>query len=173
MALVIERPEADRAKQAVSRRALRSDHELLQSTCALVLAGGRGVRLRQMTDVRAKPAVPFGGTLRIVDFTLSNCLNSGIRQVKVLTQYKAQSLIRHVAGAWSFLDAGRGEAIEVVPAQQQNGACWYRGTADAVHQNVELLRESDPEYVLCLPGTMSTRWTTGASSRSTRGAMPT
>ena len=152
MALVVERPEVDGAKQAESRRPLRSTPELLQSTCALVLAGGRGARLQQMTDVRAKPAVSFGGMLRIIDFTLSNCINSGIRQVKVLTQYKAQSLIRHIAGAWSFLDAGRGEAIEVVPAQQQNGACWYRGTADAVHQNAELLRECDPEYVLVLAG---------------------
>jgi glucose-1-phosphate adenylyltransferase len=124
----------------------------LPSTCAVVLAGGRGTRLQRMTDARAKPAMPFGGTLRLIDFTLSNCINSGLRCVKVLTQYKTQSLIRHVAQAWSFLDVERGESVEVVPAQQQCGACWYRGTADAVHQNAEMLREGDPAAVLVLAG---------------------
>ncbi len=122
------------------------------AVCAVVLAGGRGTRLAQMGDARAKPAVPFGGTLRIIDFTLSNCVNSGLRRVAVLTQYKAQSLIRHLARAWSFLDAGRGESVEVVPAQQQHGACWYRGTADAVYQNAELLSEPAPAHVLVLAG---------------------
>jgi glucose-1-phosphate adenylyltransferase len=146
----------ERAGTAVARPIASSSPEawdrLLQSTCTVVLAGGRGTRLQQMTDLRAKPAVPFGGALKIIDFTLSNCINSGLRQVKVLTQYKAQSLIRHVARAWSLLDAGRGEAVEVVPAQQQRGASWYRGTADAVHQNAEMLREGNPTYVLVLAG---------------------
>jgi glucose-1-phosphate adenylyltransferase len=125
---------------------------LTQRTYAMVLAGGRGSRLRQLTDGRAKPAVPFAGKLRIIDFALSNCVNSGIRRVCVLTQYKAQSLIRHIERGWGFLDAGLREYVDVVPAQQQVGEDWYRGTADAVYQNLALLREADPEHVLVLAG---------------------
>ena len=125
---------------------------LTQRTCAMVLAGGRGSRLNQLTDGRAKPAVPFAGKLRIVDFALSNCVNSGIRRVCVLTQYKAQSLIRHIERGWGFLDAGLREYVDVVPAQQQVGEGWYRGTADAVYQNLNLLREAEPEQVLILAG---------------------
>jgi glucose-1-phosphate adenylyltransferase len=125
---------------------------LTQRTYAMVLAGGRGSRLRQLTDGRAKPAVPFAGKLRIIDFALSNCVNSGIRRVCVLTQYKAQSLIRHIERGWGFLDAGLREYVDVVPAQQQVGDNWYRGTADAVFQNLNLLREAEPEHVLILAG---------------------
>src|ERR1017187_7077282 len=109
---------------------------LTRSTYAMVLAGGRGSRLLQLTDWRAKPAVPFGGKFRIIDFTLSNCVNSGIRRIGVATQYKAQSLIRHVQRGWSFLDGRFDEQIDLLPAQQQMGNNWYQGTADAVFQNL-------------------------------------
>jgi glucose-1-phosphate adenylyltransferase len=143
--LVQDRPRSAERRDEVSSRTLRS-------TYALVLAGGRGTRLKQLTDGRAKPAVPFAGNLRIIDFTLSNCINSGIRRVSVLTQYKAQSLIHHVTRAWGFLDPHRGEFVDVVPAQQRTGQGWYSGTADAVYQNLDLLRAADPEYVLVLAG---------------------
>ena len=119
---------------------------------AVVLAGGRGSRLKQLTDWRAKPAVPFGGKLRIIDFPLSNCINSGIRRIGVVTQYKAQSLIRHIQRGWGFLEANLGEFIEVLPAQQRVKESWYSGTADSVFQNVDLLRSAAPEYVLILGG---------------------
>ena len=96
-----------------------------------MLAGGRGSRLQQLTDGRAKPAVPFAGQLKIIDFTLSNCVNSGIRRIGVLTQYKAQSLIRHIERGWGFLSHSLGEFIDIAPAQQQHGEGWYSGTADA------------------------------------------
>jgi len=121
------------------------------SACALVLAGGRGSRLHALTDRRAKPAVPFGAGYRIIDFALSNCLHSGLRHVAVLTQYKAQSLIRHLAQGW-VAAWGAGGALDVVPAQQQRGAGWYSGTADAVWQNLDLLRESRAAQVLVLGG---------------------
>ena len=123
-----------------------------RSTVALVLAGGRGERLRQLTDWRAKPAVPFGGKFRIIDFTLSNCVNSGIRRIAICTQYRAQSLIRHVQRGWSFLDGRFNEFVELLPAQQRETAEWYRGTADAVYQNLDILRQHDPERVLVLAG---------------------
>lgn len=125
---------------------------LAQQTFAVVLAGGRGSRLKQLTDFRAKPAVPFAGKLKIIDFALSNCINSGIRRVAVLTQYRAQSLIRHIERGWGFLEISLGEFIDVVPAQQQQGETWYRGTADAVFQNLDLLRESRARLVLVLAG---------------------
>ncbi len=125
---------------------------LAASTHAVVLAGGRGTRLQQLTAWRAKPAVPFGGHLRIIDFVLSNCINSGVRRVSVLTQYKSQSLIRHIARAWSFPDSGVGPFVEAVPAQQQVGDGWYSGTADAVFQNLDLMREGRPAHVLVLAG---------------------
>ena len=127
-------------------------HHLTASTFAVVLAGGRGSRLKQLTDWRAKPAMPFAGKLKIIDFALSNCINSGVRRVAVLTQYKAQSLIRHVTRGWGFLDASLGEFVDVVPAQQRVDTGWYSGTADAVFQNLDMLREADPEYVLVLAG---------------------
>ncbi len=125
---------------------------LAHRTYGLVLAGGRGTRLQQLTDERSKPAVPFGGKLKIIDFPLSNCVNSGIRRVGVLTQYKAQSLIRHIERSWAFLERSLNEYIDVVPAQQQINAGWYSGTADAVYQNLGLIDEADPSYVLILAG---------------------
>lgn len=121
------------------------------SACALILAGGRGSRLHALTDQRAKPAVPFGAGYRIIDFALSNCLHSGVRHVAVLTQYKAQSLIRHLAQSWVSA-WGAGGALDVVPAQQQRGAGWYAGTADAVWQNLDLVTESRAAQVLVLGG---------------------
>jgi glucose-1-phosphate adenylyltransferase len=126
--------------------------QLVRHTVAYVLAGGRGTRLGELTDWRSKPAVPFGGKFRIIDFTLSNCVNSGIRRVVIATQYKAQSLIRHIQRGWSFLDGRFNEFIELVPAQQRVTADWYKGTADAVFQNLDLLRRQEPEYVLVLAG---------------------
>jgi glucose-1-phosphate adenylyltransferase len=125
---------------------------LVRHTVGYVLAGGRGTRLGELTDWRSKPAVPFGGKFRIIDFTLSNCVNSGIRRVVIATQYKAQSLIRHIQRGWSFLDGRFNEFIELVPAQQRVTADWYKGTADAVFQNLDLLRRQEPEYVLVLAG---------------------
>ncbi|HEY8053133.1 MAG: glucose-1-phosphate adenylyltransferase [Steroidobacterales bacterium] len=119
---------------------------------AIIMAGGRGERLRDLTAHRCKPATPFGGKFRIIDFVLSNCVNSGIRQISILTQYKAQSLIQHVQHGWSYLRGEFGEFIEVVPAQQQLGPSWYRGTADAVHQNIELIVAHRPKHVLVLAG---------------------
>ena len=125
---------------------------LAKETLAVVLAGGRGARLGPLTDWRAKPAVPFGGKFRIIDFTLSNCLNSGIRRVGIATQYKAQSLIHHVQRGWSFLDGRFNEFIELLPAQQRITADWYKGTADAVFQNLDILRRHDARIVLVLAG---------------------
>jgi glucose-1-phosphate adenylyltransferase len=127
-------------------------NDLTQRSVAFVLAGGRGTRLRQLTDKRAKPAVPFAGKLKIIDFALSNCVNSGIRRIAVLTQYKAQSLIRHVERGWGFLAGDLGEYVDVAPAQQRLGETWYSGTADAVLQNLNLLHEADADYVLVLAG---------------------
>lgn len=125
----------------------------LRKTLALVLAGGRGSRLKNLTDWNAKPAVPFAGKFRIIDFTLSNCINSGIRRIGVLTQYKAHSLIQHVQRGWGFMRGEFGEFIEVLPAQQRTtDENWYRGTADAIYQNLDIVRAHDPEYVLVLAG---------------------
>jgi glucose-1-phosphate adenylyltransferase len=131
---------------------LSSTTRATQATYAMVLAGGRGSRLGQLTDNRAKPAVPFGGKFRIIDFALSNCVNSGIRRIGVATQYKAQSLIQHLKSGWSFLDGRFGEFVDVLPAQQRLEDHWYRGTADAVYQNLDLLRRTGPELVLILAG---------------------
>lgn len=120
---------------------------------ALVLAGGRGSRLRELTDHRAKPAVFFGGKFRIIDFALSNCINSGFRRISVLTQYKSHSLLRHLQSGWSFLRAEVNEFIDLLPAQQRiDDVSWYKGTADAVRQNLDVLRHHRPEYVLILAG---------------------
>ncbi len=127
--------------------------ELTRKTLALVLAGGEGARLKDLTLWRAKPAVPFGGKYRIVDFALSNCVNSGIRRVGVLTQYKSHSLIRHLQRAWGFMRAEIGEFVEILPAQQRTVKKeWYQGTADALFQNIDILQRHDPEYVLVLGG---------------------
>ena len=126
--------------------------EIVRNTFGIVLAGGRGSRLMQLTDWRSKPAVPFGGKFRIVDFTLSNCVNSGIRRIGVATQYKAQSLIQHLQRGWSFLDGRFHEFVDILPAQQQISEHWYRGTADAVFQNLDLIRRNRPKHVLVLSG---------------------
>jgi glucose-1-phosphate adenylyltransferase len=125
---------------------------LTGGTLAVIMAGGRGERLHDLTAHRCKPATPFGGKFRIIDFVLSNCVNSGIRQISILTQYKAQSLNQHVQHGWSYLRGEFGEFIEVVPAQQQLGPTWYRGTADAVYQNLELIVSHHPKHVLVLAG---------------------
>jgi glucose-1-phosphate adenylyltransferase len=126
--------------------------QLTLRTYAIVLAGGRGTRLHQLTDWRAKPAVPFAGKLKIIDFPLSNCVNSGIRRIGVLTQYKSQSLIRHIERGWGFLAGALGEFVDVVPAQQQLGERWYSGTANAVWQNLGMIQRERPDYVLVLGG---------------------
>lgn len=125
---------------------------LTRNTLAIILAGGRGSRLKHLTTWRAKPAVPFGGKFRIIDFTLSNCVNSGIRQMAVLTQYKAHSLLRHIQNGWGFMRGQFGEFIELLPAQQRIESSWYLGTADAVYQNLDIIRSHSPEYVLILAG---------------------
>ncbi len=127
-------------------------HSLTRTTYALVLAGGRGSRLRQLTDHRAKPALHFAGSMRIIDFALGNCVNSGLRRIGVLTQYKAQTLIRHIERSWGFLEASLGEFVDIVPAQQQTGERWYSGTANAVFQNLDLVREAKPAHVIVLAG---------------------
>ncbi|MCA9214133.1 MAG: glucose-1-phosphate adenylyltransferase [Planctomycetales bacterium] len=121
-------------------------------TIALVLAGGAGSRLHPLTKDRAKPAVPFGGKYRIIDFALSNCLHSGIRKILVLTQYKSHSLQMHLRDGWSIFNPGIGEYITVVPPQQRTGTSWYQGTADAVAQNLYLLDRSDADFVVILSG---------------------
>ena len=126
--------------------------ELTRNSFGIVLAGGRGSRLMQLTDWRSKPAVPFGGKFRIIDFTLSNCVNSGIRKIGVATQYKAQSLIQHLQRGWSFLDGRFHEFVDILPAQPQVSEHWYQGTADAVFQNLDVIRRSRPKHVLVLSG---------------------
>src|SRR5271169_1935302 len=125
---------------------------MTKNTYAMVLAGGRGSRLFNLTDWRAKPAVPFGGKFRIIDFVLSNCVNSGIRRIGVATQYKSHSLIQHIQRGWSFLNGKFGEFIDVLPAQQWVEESWYMGTADAVFQNLDILNGSKPDFVLVLAG---------------------
>jgi len=134
------------------RKSGRFVSRLTRSTMAMIMAGGRGSRLEDLTESRAKPATPFGGKFRIIDFPLSNCVNSGIRQVYVLTQYKAHSLIQHIQRGWGYLRGEFGEFIQIVPAQQQMGSHWYLGTADSIYQNLNLIREAAPEHVLILAG---------------------
>ena len=140
-----ERISADARDSAIGAR-------LGRRTVALILAGGRGSRLGPLTAWRAKPAVPFAGKFRIIDFSLSNCVNSGIRRIGICTQYKAQSLIRHLQRGWSFLDGRFDEFIELLPPQQRITADWYKGTADAVYQNLDLIRRNPPDHVLVLAG---------------------
>ncbi|MDC9521943.1 glucose-1-phosphate adenylyltransferase [Pseudoalteromonas sp. Angola-31] len=125
---------------------------LTRDTYALILAGGRGSRLHELTDWRAKPAVYFGGKHRIIDFPLSNCINSGVRRVGIATQYKSHSLIRHVNRAWGHFKKELGESVEILPASQRNGDEWYCGTADAVFQNMDIIRHELPKYVMILSG---------------------
>ncbi len=151
MAVVEERvrPRHDTASRSSTSR---YSGYAAKNTVAMVLAGGRGARLKQLTDWRAKPSVAFGGKFRIVDFTLSNCLNSGIRRIDICTQYKAHSLIRHIQRGWNFLDTRFDEFVEVLPAQQRTNGGWYQGTADAVYQNLDILRRQNPKLVLVLAG---------------------
>ena len=144
--------DATRARDAEYGAGTRFVSHLTRDTYAIVLAGGHGSRLENLTDWRAKPAVPFGGKFRIIDFTLSNCVNSGVRRIGVATQYKAHSLIRHLQRGWSFLDGRIREAVDILPAQQQIAGAWYRGTADAVFQNLDILRTDGCKYVLVLSG---------------------
>ena len=126
---------------------------LTGNTIALVLAGGRGSRLKMLTDWRAKPSVPFGGKFRIIDFALSNCLNSGINQISVLTQYKSHALIRHIQRGWDTFREDMGEFVEIIPAQQWlTEQAWFAGTADAVYQSLDIVASHQPEYVLILAG---------------------
>ena len=126
---------------------------LARRTLALVLAGGRGSRLKDLTDRRAKPAVHFGGKFRIIDFALSNCMNSGMRRIGVITQYKSHSLLRHLQRGWSFLRNEMGEFVDLLPAQQRvDEESWYRGTADAVSQNQDIIDSYDADYVIMLAG---------------------
>jgi glucose-1-phosphate adenylyltransferase len=125
---------------------------LTRNTLALVLAGGRGSRLYELTSWRAKPALYFGGKYRIIDFPMSNCVNSGVRKIGVLTQYKAHSLIRHLMRGWSHFRRELGEYVEVLPASQRYSDDWYQGTADAVYQNLDIIRTLQPELVLILSG---------------------
>jgi glucose-1-phosphate adenylyltransferase len=128
------------------------DSSMTKNTYAVILAGGRGSRLYNLTDWRAKPAVPFGGKFRIIDFVLSNCVNSGIRRIGVATQYKSHSLIQHIQRGWSFLNGKFSEFIDVLPAQQWIQEEWYKGTADAVFQNLDILRQTKPDFVLIVAG---------------------
>jgi glucose-1-phosphate adenylyltransferase len=127
---------------------------LTRRSLALVLAGGRGSRLKDLTDRRAKPAVHFGGKFRIIDFALSNCMNAGIRRIGVITQYKSHSLLRHLQRGWSFLRNEMGEFVDLLPAQQRvNEESWYQGTADAIYQNLDIIRNSTPpDYIVVLAG---------------------
>ena len=129
------------------------ERRLPKQAMALVLAGGRGSRLKQLTDVRCKPAVYFGGHFRIIDFVLSNCMNSGLRKMAVLTQYKSHSLLRHLQRGWNFLKSEMGEFVDLIPAQQRvDENAWYRGTADAVYQSLDIIKSNKPEYVVILAG---------------------
>lgn len=130
-----------------------STNQLARETMAFVLAGGRGSRLKELTDIRAKPAVYFGGKTRIIDFALSNAVNSGIRRIGVATQYKAHSLIRHLQRGWSFFRAERNESLDILPASQRvDERHWYLGTADAVTQNIDIIEGYAPKYILILAG---------------------
>jgi glucose-1-phosphate adenylyltransferase len=125
---------------------------LTRDTYALILAGGRGSRLHELTNWRAKPALYFGGKFRIIDFPLSNCINSGIRRVGVVTQYKSHSLIRHLVRGWGHFKKELGESVEILPASQRFSESWYEGTADAVFQNIDIIRDELPKYVMILSG---------------------
>jgi glucose-1-phosphate adenylyltransferase len=125
---------------------------LTRDTYALILAGGRGSRLYELTNWRAKPALYFGGKFRIIDFPLSNCVNSGIRRIGVVTQYKSHSLIRHLVRGWGHFKKELGESVEILPASQRFSDNWYEGTADAVFQNIDIIRDEVPKYVMVLSG---------------------
>lgn len=123
-----------------------------ENTLAIILAGGSGSRLKSLTQWHSKPAIPFGGKFRTIDFPLSNCINSNIRKISILTQYKSHSLNAHIQKGWSFLRPELGEFIDCIPAQQRIKDSWYQGTADAVYQNLDIIREQKPNYVVVLAG---------------------
>jgi glucose-1-phosphate adenylyltransferase len=154
-----DRAAPARSKESVARRSGESQirtrryvSRITRNTLAVIMAGGRGERLKHLTDFRCKPATPFGGKFRIIDFVLSNCVNSGIRRISVMTQYKAHSLIQHIQRGWGYLRGEFGEFVEVIPAQQQLGDFWYRGTADSLYQNMQIIRLHNPKLVLVLAG---------------------
>lgn len=130
----------------------RNVSRLTRATLALILAGGKGSRLYDLTQWRAKPSLYFGGKFRIIDFALSNCINSGVRRIGVLTQYKAHSLIRHLVNGWAKFQNDNNEFVEILPASQRVGGEWYRGTADAIYQNLDIIRTHQPRLVLILAG---------------------
>ena len=124
----------------------------MRNVLTFIMAGGKGERLYPLTKDRTKPAVPFGGIYRIIDFTLSNCINSGLRKIHVLTQYKSYSLTRHISRGWNVLNSELGEYIDAIPAQQRVDDQWYKGTADSIYQNIYAIEDEKPEYVLILAG---------------------
>ena len=140
---------------------------------AFILAGGRGSRLLELTDRRAKPAVYFGGKSRIIDFALSNALNSGIRRIGVATQYKAHSLIGHLTRGWNFFRTGSNESFDIMPATQRvSENQWYAGTADAVYQNIDIIGDREQNIWSCSLATISTKWTTSSCCSSTLTPAP-
>ena len=151
-------PDDDHLNAALQPHGSDSVHQqryvsrLTRKTMAVVLAGGRGSRLHELTRWRAKPAVHFGGKFHIIDFALSNAINSGIRRICVLTQYKSHSLVRHLRDGWCGFKRALGEFVDVLPASQRIDAGWYRGTADAIYQNLDIIRDHKPEYVIILAG---------------------
>ena len=149
----MQTPSPSATAEHPDRRRVTYATPLARSAMAYVLAGGRGTRLMELTDRRAKPAVYFGGKSRIVDFALSNALNSGIRRLAVATQYKAHSLIRHLQRGWNFLQPVRNESFDILPASQRLGGNeWYAGTADAVYQNIDIIDGYEPDYLVILAG---------------------
>ncbi len=149
----MQTPNSSTTAEHPDRRKVTYATPLARSAMAYVLAGGRGTRLMELTDRRAKPAVYFGGKSRIVDFALSNALNSGIRRLAVATQYKAHSLIRHLQRGWNFLQPVRNESFDILPASQRLGGNeWYAGTADAVYQNIDIIDGYEPDYIVVLAG---------------------
>jgi glucose-1-phosphate adenylyltransferase len=141
-----------RRTSATHARTRRYVSRITRNTLAVIMAGGRGERLKHLTDFRCKPATPFGGKFRIIDFVLSNCVNSGIRRIQVMTQYKAHSLIQHIQRGWGYLRGEFGEFVEIIPAQQQMGEFWYRGTADSLYQNLQIIKLHNPKHILVLAG---------------------
>lgn len=147
------RPDLVRFAPTISRGlTMRGQDSPLQSTMVMLLAGGQGERLYPLTRDRAKPSVPFGGEYRIIDFALSNCVNSGMRRILVMTQYKSFSLQRHIKATWDVFNPIMGEYVDVIPPQQRNVKRWYQGTADAIFQNIYQLEQERPRYVVILSG---------------------
>ena len=144
--------ENTKNSDAKSDNSPRYISRITKDTFALILAGGRGSRLHELTDWRAKPALYFGGKFRLIDFPLSNCVNSGIRRIGVLTQYKSHSLVRHLVRGWTHFKKELGESVEILPASQRFSDDWYKGTADAIFQNLDIIRAEKPKYVMILSG---------------------